>query len=46
MFLIDWVEANILMAATVLVLFGIPLVIGIIVFSKKGNENKEENNLQ
>ena len=35
LFLIDWLQANLLMAATVLVLIGIPAVILAIVFTKK-----------
>ena len=41
MFLINWLESNIMMALTTLVLIGIPAVILIIVFGKK---NKEEDN--
>lgn len=40
-FLIDWLQANLLMAATALVLIGIPAVILYIVFAnqkKKGEE--------
>ena len=38
MFLIDWFQANVLMAATALVLIGIPVVILIVVFTKKKKE--------
>ncbi len=35
MYLIDWFQANSLMAFTAIVLFGIPIVVLIIVFTKK-----------
>ena len=35
MYLVDWFQANTLMAITALVLFGIPIVVLIIVFTKK-----------
>lgn len=41
MFLINWLESNIMMAITTLVLIGIPAVILIIVFNKR---NQEEEN--
>ncbi len=34
MYLVNWFQANLLMIFTVLVLFGIPIVAGIIAFSK------------
>lgn len=42
-FLIDWLQANILMAATVLVLIGIPAVILAIVFTKKKGDQEEKD---
>jgi heme/copper-type cytochrome/quinol oxidase subunit 2 len=44
MFLINWLESNIMMAITTLVFIGIPAVILIIVFSKRNPE--EENNAE
>lgn len=41
MYLIDWFQANLMMAIMVLVLLGIPLVIGIIVFTKKPKKGEE-----
>lgn len=41
MYLIDWFQANLMMAIMVLVLLGIPLMIGIIVFTKKSKKGKE-----
>ena len=39
LFLIDWLHANLRMAATALVLIGIPVVILAIVFTKKKKED-------
>lgn len=35
MYLVNWLQANLLMVFTIMVLIGIPLIIGIVVFSKK-----------
>jgi hypothetical protein len=40
LFLIDWLQANLLMAAMALVLIGIPVVILAMVFSKKKGEGE------
>ncbi len=42
MFLINWLEANIMMAIVVLILIGIPLFIGITFFSKKQGGGEAE----
>lgn len=42
MYLIDWFQANFLMAATVVVLIGIPLVILLIVMTRKSKERKDD----
>lgn len=42
MYLINWLQSNLLMVFTVLVLFGIPLVVAIIVFTKKPKSDTEE----
>lgn len=39
MFLVNWFQANALMIFTVLVLFGIPVVIMVITFGKKKNDS-------
>ncbi len=43
MFLINWFQANALMIFTTLVLLGIPVVIAIIVFSKKSDSKPEQS---
>jgi hypothetical protein len=42
MFLVNWLTANLLMVATVLVLLGIPVVILMITMNKKGPKAPEE----
>lgn len=42
LFLIDWLQANLLMIAMVLVVIGIPVVILAIVFSKKSKKKGED----
>jgi hypothetical protein len=42
MYLIDWFQANLLMTAVVIVLLGIPVVIGIIVFGQRSKEAEDE----
>ena len=42
MYLVDWLQANLLMVFTVIVILGIPLVIGIIVFSNRSKKNEEK----
>jgi hypothetical protein len=41
MFLIDWLSANIMMVFVVLILIGIPVAIGLTVFSKKKDSGEE-----
>ena len=43
MYLVNWLQSNLLMLFTVLVLFGIPLIIAIIVFTKKPNSGADED---
>lgn len=42
MYLIDWFQANLLMTAVVIVLLGIPVVIGIIVFGQSSKKAEDE----
>lgn len=42
MYLVDWLQANLLMVFTVIVILGIPLVIGIIVFSNQSKKNEDK----
>jgi hypothetical protein len=39
MYLVDWLQANLLMVFTILVLIGIPVIIGVVVF---GNTSKKK----
>lgn len=43
MFLINWFQANALMIFTTLILLGIPVVIAIMVFSKKSKSDTEKS---
>jgi hypothetical protein len=43
MYLVNWFQANLLMVLTTLVIIGIPVVIGIIVYSN-ASKKKEKNN--
>jgi hypothetical protein len=42
MLLIDWLSANIMMIFVVLILVGIPVAIGLTVFTKKKDSEGEE----
>lgn len=46
MYLIDWAQANLLMFLTVLVLVGIPVVIGIMAFGKKSGQNLPDSDAE
>lgn len=41
MYLVDWLQANLLMVFTALVIIGIPVVIGVVIFS---NMSKKRDN--
>lgn len=41
MYLVDWTQANALMIATALVLIGIPVVVLLVVFTRKSKKNQE-----
>lgn len=43
MFLVNWFQSNLMMIFMVLVLFGIPLIIAIIVFTKKPNSGSDDS---
>ncbi len=41
MYLVDWLQSNLLMVFTVLIIIGIPVVIGMVIFS---NMSKKSDN--
>lgn len=42
MYLVDWLQANLLMVFTTLVLIGIPAIIGIVVFNNMSKKKGED----
>jgi hypothetical protein len=41
MFLVDWLQANLLMVLTTLVIIGIPVVISLIIYSNTSKKKKD-----
>jgi len=43
MYLVDWLQANLLMVFTTLIIIGIPVIIGIVVFGNMSKKKGEDS---
>jgi len=43
MYLVDWLQANLLMVFTTLIIIGIPIIIGIVVFGNMSKKKGEDS---